>query len=148
VGSCKCRSTSWIASGSGAHSRQRRSQEADYFLLHEIARQGIHVSETLSVAVRSLDAMQHHHVRFREYNDLIRSEKGRENWDRVGTRFEFQLRFLQSLLQRSEANDARTQNEITLVSAVQDRRYAVASRTYEDRLSMRQHREIVELSCR
>ncbi|KAK7191834.1 vegetative incompatibility protein HET-E-1 [Paraphaeosphaeria sporulosa] len=92
----------------------RRSQEADYILLHEIARHGIHISETLSVAIRSLDAMQHHHAKFRTYNDLVRSKKGCENWDRVGTHFEFQLRFLQGLFQRSEANNARIQNEITL----------------------------------
>ncbi|KAF1971342.1 hypothetical protein BU23DRAFT_555880 [Bimuria novae-zelandiae CBS 107.79] len=104
----------------------RRSQEADYFLLHEIVRHGIHVSETLSVAIRSLDAIQHHHARFRAHNDLVRSEKGCENWDRVGTHFEFQLRFLQALLQRSDANNARIQNEISLVSAVHDGRYAVS----------------------
>ncbi|OAG08765.1 uncharacterized protein CC84DRAFT_1204042, partial [Paraphaeosphaeria sporulosa] len=103
----------------------RRSQEADYILLHEIARHGIHISETLSVAIRSLDAMQHHHAKFRTYNDLVRSKKGCENWDRVGTHFEFQLRFLQGLFQRSEANNARIQNEITLafnVAAQRDSR--------------------------
>ncbi|KAF2624913.1 hypothetical protein BU25DRAFT_460743 [Macroventuria anomochaeta] len=35
----------------------RRSQETDYFLLHEIARHGVDVSETLSVVTQSLDAM-------------------------------------------------------------------------------------------
>lgn len=36
-------------------------------------------------------------------------------WDKVGSRFEFQHAFLQGLLDRSEANNARIQNEITLV---------------------------------
>ena len=95
--------------------------EIDYFLLHEIARHGVHVSETLSVATRSLDAMQHHHERFRANSDLTRSKNGRRRWDKVGSRFESHLSLLQSLLQRSEANNARIQNEITLVSPVCDR---------------------------
>ncbi|KAF2627577.1 purine and uridine phosphorylase [Macroventuria anomochaeta] len=92
----------------------RRSQETDYFLLHEIARHGVHVSETLSVAIRSLDTMQHHHERFRANSDSGRNKHGRRRWDKVGSRFEFQLQFLQGLVERSEANNARIQNEITL----------------------------------
>ncbi|KAF2866232.1 hypothetical protein BDV95DRAFT_585185 [Massariosphaeria phaeospora] len=92
----------------------RRSQEIDYFLLHEIARHGVHVSETLNVAIRSLDATQRHHERFSTNNDLARNNNGHRHWDKVGSQFEFQVRFLQGLLQRSEANNARIQNEITL----------------------------------
>ncbi|KAF2631393.1 hypothetical protein BU25DRAFT_454846 [Macroventuria anomochaeta] len=61
----------------------RRLVDTDYFLLHEIARHGVHVSETLSVAIRSLDAMQHHHERFRANNDLARSKNGRRRWDKA-----------------------------------------------------------------
>ncbi|KAF1345612.1 purine and uridine phosphorylase [Lizonia empirigonia] len=103
-----------ISQWEAAHQQQRRSLETDYFLLHEIARHGVHVSETLSVAIRSLDAMQHHHERFRADSNLARSKNGRRRWDKVGSRFEFQLGLLQGLLQRSEANNARIQNEITL----------------------------------
>lgn len=92
----------------------RRSQEIDYFLLHEIARHAVHVSETLNVTIQSLDAIRQHHERFRTNTDLALSNNGRRRWDKVGSRFEFQLRFLQGLLQRSEANNARIQNEITL----------------------------------
>lgn len=92
----------------------RRSVEIDYFLLHEIARHGVHVSETLSVATRSLDAMQRHHEWFRANSDLTQSKNSRRRWDKVGSRFESQLGLLQGLLQRSEANNARIQNEITL----------------------------------
>jgi len=116
VGSCKSHSPHLLANGSGAHSRQRRLQETDYFLLHEIARHAVHVSETLNVALRSLDAIRQHHERFRTNTDLVRGSNGRRRWDKVRSRFEFQLRFLQGLLQRSEANNARIQNEITLVS--------------------------------
>ncbi|KAL7773123.1 hypothetical protein CFE70_003087 [Pyrenophora teres f. teres 0-1] len=94
----------------------RRSQETDYFLLHEVARHGVHVSETLNAAMRSLDAMQHHRERFHTANHFVRDSNGYKHWDKVRSRFEFQLRFLEGLLQRSEANNARIQNEITLVS--------------------------------
>lgn len=97
--------------------------ETDYFLLHEIARHGVHVSETLSVAIQSLDAMQHHHKQFRTNSALTCIENGRGRWDKVGSLFEFQLGLLRGLLQRSEANNARIQNEITLVSLVHNRQY-------------------------
>lgn len=74
----------------------------------------MHVSETLNVAIQSLDAIRQHHERFRTNTDLVLSNNGRRRWDKVGSRFEFQLRFLQGLLQRSEAGNARIQNEITL----------------------------------
>jgi hypothetical protein len=95
--------------------------EIDYFLLHEIARHGVHVSKTLSVATRSLDAMQHHHERFCANSGITHRKNGRRRWDKVGSRFESQLGLLQGLFQRSEANNARNQNDITLVSPVYDR---------------------------
>ena len=100
------------------HMQQRRSQETDYVLLHEIARHGVHVRETLSVAIRSLDAIRQHHERFRANARLPSSNSKQGRWDKVGSRFEFQHRFLQGLLDRSEANNARIQNEITLVRLI------------------------------
>jgi hypothetical protein len=100
--------------------------ETDYFLLHEIARHGLHVSETLSVAIQSLDAIQQHHKQFHANSTLDCSKSIRGRWDKVGSRFEFQLDLLRSLLQRSEANNARIQNEITLVSLVYNRYYIAA----------------------
>lgn len=100
--------------------------ETDYFLLHEIARHGVHVSENLSVALQSLDAMQHHHERFRANSTLSCCKNGSGRWDKVGSLFEFQLGFLRGLLQRSEANNARIQNEITLVSLVYNMQYIAA----------------------
>lgn len=108
----------------------------------------MHVSETLKVAVRSLDAMQGHHERFRTSSDLAGGNNGRRRWDKVGSRFEFQLRFLHGLLQRSEANNARIQNEITLVSRAYDGRYAMDSQAYNIRLSMLQPRETARFSCK
>ncbi|PSN58704.1 purine and uridine phosphorylase [Corynespora cassiicola Philippines] len=92
----------------------RRSQETDYLLLHEVARHGIHVSETLSVAVRSLDGLRQQNKRLYSNANIIHNKNKHKGWDKVGNRFEFQLQFLEGLLQRSEANNARIRNEITL----------------------------------
>ncbi|CAI6342361.1 unnamed protein product [Periconia digitata] len=92
----------------------RRAQETDYFLLHEIARHGVHVSETLRVAIQSLDAIMQHHEKFRMNVSLSHGKNQHSCWDKVESRLAFQLRFLQGLLERSEANNARIQNEITL----------------------------------
>lgn len=108
----------------------------------------MHVSETLSVAIRSLDAMQHHHERFRANSDLAGSRNDCRGWDKVGSRFEFQLGLLQGLLQRSEANNARIQNEITLVSPIHGGRYAFVLEAYEIRLSTLPHRGTARCSCR
>ncbi|KAF2822339.1 hypothetical protein CC86DRAFT_385323 [Ophiobolus disseminans] len=58
--------------------------------------------------------MQHHHEQFGANSDLSRGKNSLTRWDKVGSCFEFQLGTLQGLLQRSEANNARIQNEITL----------------------------------
>jgi hypothetical protein len=84
--------------------------------LHEIARHGVHVNETLNVAARSLRSIRHHHERFRVEIDLVGNKNKRRCWDTVGEHLEFQLRFLEGLAERSQANNARIQNEITLVS--------------------------------
>ena len=116
--------------------------------MHEIARHGVHVSETLSVAIQSLTAMQHHHERFGANRDLARSMNGLTPWDIVGSRFEFQLGILRSLLQRSEANNARIQNEITLVSAIYNGQYPSLAEAYEIRHSTLPHKRTARCSCR
>lgn len=83
--------------------------------MHEIARHGVHVSETLGVAIRSLNAMGQHFRELRASFDLALSAGKCERWDGVSSRLAFQLQFLENLLQRSSANNARIQNEIALV---------------------------------
>ncbi|KAF2829005.1 purine and uridine phosphorylase [Ophiobolus disseminans] len=95
----------------------RRTQETDYVLLHEIARHGVHVNETLKVAARSLSSIRQHHERSRIEIDRLCSKNKRRRWDTVGEHLEFQLRFLEGLTERSQANNARIQNEITLEAA-------------------------------
>lgn len=108
----------------------------------------MHVSETINVAVRSLDAMQHHRERFHAAKDLVRDSNACRRWDKVGSRFEFQLRFLEGLLQRSEANNARIQNEITLVGSAYKERCAMSYLAYNIRLLMLQPKETAGSSCR
>ena len=62
--------------------------------------------------------------------------------------FEFQLGILQGLLQRSEANNARIQNEITLVSPMYDGQYAFIPEAHEIRLSTLPLRGTARCSCR
>jgi hypothetical protein len=116
VGSGKSSASGLSAYSANAEPSQRRSQETDYVLLHEIARHGVHVSETLSVAVRSLGAVRQHHKKFTTERYLDGRKGKRRSWDALGDHLEFQLRFLEGLVERSQANTARIQNEITLVS--------------------------------
>lgn len=95
--------------------RQRRTQEIDYNLLHEIARHGVHVNETLSVAARSLRAVLRNYQKFSKDPHLVNGNAKPQRWDSVADRLEFQIRFLEGLVERSQANNARIQNEITLV---------------------------------
>ncbi|KAF1834781.1 hypothetical protein BDW02DRAFT_597908 [Decorospora gaudefroyi] len=85
----------------------RRTQEIDYVLLHEIARHGVHVNETLKVAARSLSSIRQHHERSRVEINLVGSKNKRRSWDTVGEHLEFQVRFLEGLAERSQANNAR-----------------------------------------
>ncbi|KAF2189291.1 hypothetical protein K469DRAFT_747989 [Zopfia rhizophila CBS 207.26] len=86
-----------------------RPQDPNYPLLHEIARHAIHVSETLSVALESIKALQQQQQVF-----STKHFQGHNRWDGTHNHFQFQLRFLHGLLLRSESNKARIQNEITL----------------------------------
>jgi hypothetical protein len=95
-----------------------------------------------------LGAIQHHQERVRTNNNILRSNSGSQRWDKVGSRFGSQLCFLKGLFQRSEANNAQIQNEISLVSLAYSKRYAVDSRAYRNRLSMWQHGETARFSCR
>jgi hypothetical protein len=116
VGSGKSIASRLSPNSTDAETRQRRSQETDYVLLHEIARHAVHVSEMLSVAVRSLGAVRQHHHRFSTERHLVDGKSKRRSWNAVGDHLDFQLRFLEGLVERSGANNARIQNEITLVS--------------------------------
>jgi hypothetical protein len=68
------------------------------------------------VAVRSLGAVRQHHDKFSTERHPVVGKSKRRSWNTAGDLLGFQLRFLEGLVERSRANNARIQNEITLVS--------------------------------
>ncbi|KAI4210861.1 MAG: hypothetical protein LQ349_009456, partial [Xanthoria aureola] len=89
---------------------QNRQLKADYPLLHEMARHMVHVSETLGVAVQSLQGLKQQQAEFSVQHlqaTKLTSTNSQSN-------FHLQLQLLQSLLARADSNKARLQNEINL----------------------------------
>ena len=87
---------------------------ADYPMLHETARHSIHSSETLDIAVECLLAMCEQHTLLS--NRTLPKDKGREvSYTKIHQALQFRLQVLRSLRARSQANEARLRNEITLV---------------------------------
>jgi hypothetical protein len=68
------------------------------------------------MAVQSIKALQQQYRTFRAVNLSSSSDNRLKDWDAVENKFEFQLQLLHGLVQRSQANNARIQNEISLVS--------------------------------
>lgn len=84
-------------------------------MLHEVARHSIHSSETLEVAVQTLSAnCQQNRVPCKAVasSDTIQAVA----FSKTLQALQFRLQVLQSLKARSQANEARLSNEITLVS--------------------------------
>lgn len=83
----------------------------DYRKLHDIGRHAIHVSETLDVAVQTIESIQRHHI------NLIMS-KIHDQEPAVGQDLRAQLDFvggfISNLRHRSTSNEKRLQNEIQL----------------------------------
>ena len=104
---------------------QNGQHEADYPLLHEIARHMVHVSETLVVALQSLQGLKQQQEVF-SVQHLQATKFTSTNSKR---NFHLQLQLLQSLLARSESNKARLQNEINLVSYRQNNLHRSESET-------------------
>ncbi|KAF3006334.1 hypothetical protein E8E14_003497 [Neopestalotiopsis sp. 37M] len=82
--------------------------EPEYRQLHDLARHAIHVSESLDVAVRTLESLnaQHH--------DLQSTSLDKRAWTRVRQRLLFHKQLVDSLRYRSISNEKRLQNEIQL----------------------------------
>ena len=87
---------------------------ADYPMLHETARHSIHSIETLEIAVECLLAMCQQHTLLYKLNSS--NDKFHEViHTKTHQALQFHLQVLRSLKARSQANDARLRNEITLV---------------------------------
>jgi hypothetical protein len=78
--------------------------------LHEAARHAIHSSETLSVTVDTLKALQQHALHLSNKTAARASEQ-------IRAHLESQTRMLQNLLLRSQSNKERLHNEIALVKS-------------------------------
>ena len=98
-----------------SYNRSLESQPAaDYPMLHETARHSIHSIETLEIAVECLLAMCQQHTLL--YNLNPSKDKFHEViHTKIHQALQFQLQVLRSLKARSQANEARLRNEITLV---------------------------------
>lgn len=88
--------------------REEGKPEPKYRQLHDLARHAIHVSESLDVAARTLEALntQHH--------DLQSTSSDKKAWTRVRQRLLFHKQLVDSLRYRSVSNEKRLQNEIQL----------------------------------
>ncbi|ETS78910.1 hypothetical protein PFICI_08763 [Pestalotiopsis fici W106-1] len=88
--------------------RVQGKPEPEYRRLHDLARHAIHVSESLDVAARTLEAInaQHH--------DTQSTSLDRRAWTRVRQRLLFHKQLVDSLRYRSVSNEKRLQNEIQL----------------------------------
>ncbi|KAK8040860.1 hypothetical protein PG994_013867 [Apiospora phragmitis] len=82
--------------------------EPPYRFLHDISRHAVHVTETLDVAVETMDGMlsQHESVKAQVADD--------DGWQMVHDRLLFSQQLLKGLRWRSKANEKRLQNEIQL----------------------------------
>lgn len=85
----------------------------DYGHLHEIARHAIHVSESLEVAVKTLESILQRHTDY--MRDLTYADKSPSRASKqLHNRLLFLETMLVSLKYRSASNQARLQNEIQL----------------------------------
>ena len=83
-------------------------------MLHETARHSIHSTETLEIAVECILAMCQQH------SSLYKLDSSKDRFHEIihtktHQALQFQLQVLRSLKARSQANEARLRNEITLV---------------------------------
>lgn len=70
----------------------------------------IHVSETLAVAVESVEGLRKQQEDF-----IVKQSRCTSLWNSTQDHLQFQTQMLRSLFQRSQSNKARLRNEITLV---------------------------------
>jgi hypothetical protein len=90
------------------------SESQGFLMMHEAARHAIHSSETLSVTVETVEAMQSHVV-YLTSQSKQKSGNESETPSHVRTHMAFQASMLRNLLLRSQSNKKRLQNEIALV---------------------------------
>ena len=92
---------------------------ADYPMLHETARHSIHSIETLDIAVECLLAMCQQQTLLYKPNSS-KNKLHEVIHAKIHQALQFRLQVLRSLKARSQANEARLRNEITLVRGTLD----------------------------
>ena len=105
-------------SGTAAYILQSRSkispQKTNYTFLHDFARHVIHSTETLGVALDTVNRIiEQQEVLAANVNHRVNQE--REAQPQTQQYLHFQLQMLKNLRARSEANQLRIQNEINFV---------------------------------
>jgi hypothetical protein len=91
--------------------QQQGVPNPDYRKLHDIGRHAIHVSETLDVAVQSIESIQRHHINQIMSKTYDRDDEVNED---IRAQMEFFRGFISNLRHRSTSNEKRLQNEIQL----------------------------------
>jgi Mg2+ and Co2+ transporter CorA len=85
--------------------------DPDYRKLHDIGRHAIHVSETLDVAVQTIESVQRRHTHLAMSKMFDQDPTVGQD---VGAQLEFFRGFISNLRHRSISNEKRLQNEIQL----------------------------------
>jgi hypothetical protein len=80
--------------------------------MHDMARHGIHMSEVLEVSGETLARLQTHQAAIRGRLQVEIAHNYRQQADEYA---QFQVQMLKNLHSRSNSNNKRLQNEITLV---------------------------------
>lgn len=113
---CFNRKDRLCVNGSAQNRTPSLNPNPDYARLHEIARHATHSSETLEVAVGTVDSMLRQHKEFLEERPVKAKETATVCISkRTAKTLEFQSQMLQNFKLRSQANGERLRNEITLV---------------------------------
>lgn len=112
--SIECRRSTTGRSSQVQHHSITRRAEADFHMLHDIARHAIHVTETLDVAAETMIGMIRQYT-LRSHDRSSQDAHKNITFTRTLQFFQFQLQTFKSLKARSDSNLARLQNEINLV---------------------------------
>ncbi|WAO92361.1 Hypothetical protein NCS54_00986700 [Fusarium falciforme] len=91
----------------------RGKPDPDYDRLHDLAKDAIHVHETLNVSEKTVSSMVHHHNTFME-DALFGGRLGRADFRYVHERLLWYEHIIQSLQCRASSNKERLLNEIQL----------------------------------
>ncbi|KAJ5157634.1 uncharacterized protein N7482_008734 [Penicillium canariense] len=90
--------------------------QPNYRTSHDIARHAIHVTETLDVALQTVEHILENHRIYMSpgYSNPFQSHHDPQIWQEIQSRLSFAQNYLSSMRHRSSSNEKRLQNEIQL----------------------------------